>query len=185
MRPHYAPALRAAAIRSGHNLEIMTARIFKVSAAPSVIGIDLVRPMVMRVRPEGKPAPPDAAEYFVKLRIAYHKGVMLRRDFLVSVQQIKSDLIVHLDRKEWAEGRWSREPEDFNEKSCGFAHVARVDDGMVKFNAHSRDSSYKKFAFVIRFLRCNIRKGRARRLKWSVSEFLCCLSKILKMRSGA
>src|SRR5262245_12367430 len=185
MRPHYAPALRAAAIRSGHNLEIMTARIFKVSAAPSVIGIDLVRPMVMRVRPEGKPAPLDAAEYFVKLRIAYHKGVMLRRNFAVSVREVKSDLVIHLDRKERTEGGWGREPENFDKKSCGCALVARMDDGMVKFNAHSRDSSYKKFAFVIRFLRCNIRKGRARRLKWSVSDFPCRLSKTLKMRSGA
>src|SRR5215510_9729270 len=161
MRPHYAPALRAAAIRSGHNLEVMTARIFKVSAAPSVIGIDLVRPMVMRVRPEGKPALPDAAEYFVKLRIAYHKGVMLRRNFAVSVLEVKSDLIIHLHSKERSEGGWGREPENFNKKSRGRALVARVDDGMVKFNAHSSNASYKKSAFVIRFLIGDIRKGRA------------------------
>ena len=102
------------ALWPGHNLEIMTARIFKVSAAPSVIGIDLVRPMVMRVRPELKPAPPDAPENFVKLYFAHQKGVMLRRNISISVGEVQSDIIIRLNRKEWSKGGWSRKPENFN-----------------------------------------------------------------------
>src|SRR4029078_12182355 len=116
-------------------------RVFKVSSAPSVIGIDLVRPMVMRVCPERKPAPPNAPENFVKLHLAHQKGVMLRRNFAVSVVEVQSDLIIHLHRQERSKGSWSRKPENFNKKSCGLALVARVDDGMVKFNAHSCESS--------------------------------------------
>jgi hypothetical protein len=121
----------------------MTARIFKVSAAPSVIGIDLARPMVMRVCPERKPALPDATENFVKLHIAHQKGVMLWRNISISVGEVQSDLIISLNRKEWSKAGWGRKPENFNKKSCGRALVVRVDDGMVKFNAHTRDSSYE------------------------------------------
>src|SRR5262245_16369830 len=121
----------------------MTARIIKVSAAPSVTGIDLVRPMVMRVCPERKPAPPDAPENFVKLHLAHQKGIMLRRNIAVSVGEVQSDLIIHLHRQERSEWSWNRKPEDFNQKSCGRALIARVDDGMVKFNAHSRNPSYE------------------------------------------
>jgi len=139
----------------------MTTRIFKVSAAPSVIGIDLVRPMVMRVCPERKPAPPDAPENFVKLRIAHQKGVMLRRKISISVGEVQSDLIIRLHRKEWSKGGWSWKPENFNKKSCGRALVVRVDDGMVKFNAHTRDSSYENsFRYPISQSQF-IRKGRA------------------------
>jgi len=121
----------------------MTARIFKVSAAPSVIGIDLVRPMVMRVCPERKPALPDATENFIKLHIAHQKGVMLRRNISINVGEVQSDLIISLNRKEWSKAGWGRKSENFNKKSCGRALVVRVDDGMVKFNAHTRDSSYE------------------------------------------
>src|SRR5262245_55871949 len=82
------PALCAVAIGSGHNLKIMAARIFKVSAASSIIGIDLVLPMVMRVCPEWKPAPPNAPQDFIKLHIAHHKGVMLWRNLAVSLVEV-------------------------------------------------------------------------------------------------
>src|SRR5262249_11955988 len=104
----------------------MTARIFKVSAAPSAIGIDLVRLMVMRVCPKWKPALPDAPENFVKFHVAHQKGVMLRRNIAVSVVEVQSDLIIHLHRQERSKGSWSGKPEYFNKKSCGRAFVARV-----------------------------------------------------------
>src|SRR5262245_53572292 len=131
----------AAAIGSGNYLEIMSTRVFKVSSAPSVIGIDLVRPVMMGICPERKPALPDAPENFVKLHFAHQKRVMLRRNFAVSVVEIQSDLIIHLHRQERSKGSWSRKPENFNKKSRGRALVARMDDGMVKFNAHIYDSS--------------------------------------------
>src|SRR5262245_26295566 len=139
------------AIGSGHNLKIMTARIFKVSATSSAIGIDLVRPMVMRVCPERKPAPPDAPENFVKLHLAHQKGVMLRRNIAVGVVEVQSDLIIHLDSQERSEWSWNRKSEDFNKKSCGRALIARVDDGMVKFNAHSRNPSYENSFSLLDF----------------------------------
>src|SRR5262245_30140574 len=102
------------ALWPGHDLEIMTGRIFKVSATPSVIGIDLVRPMVMRVCPERNPALPNAPENFVKLHIAHQKGVMLRRNISIRVGEVQSDIIIRLHRQEWSKGGWSRKPENFN-----------------------------------------------------------------------
>jgi hypothetical protein len=117
--------------------------------------------MVMRVCPERKPALPNAPENFVKLHIAHQKGVMLRRNISISVGEVQSDLIIRLHRKEWSKGGWRRKPENFNKKSCGRALVVRVDDGMVKFNAHTRDSSYENsFRYSISQSQ-NIRKGRA------------------------
>src|SRR5215475_3133250 len=120
----------------------MSTRVFKVSATPSVIGIDLVRLMVMRVRPERKPALLDASENFVKLRFAHQKGIMLRRNLALSAIEVQSDLIIQLHRQERSEGSRSRKPENFNKKSCGLTLVARGDDGVVEFNAHRRDSSF-------------------------------------------
>jgi len=121
----------AAPIGPGNNLEIMSTRIIKVSSAPSVIGIDLVRPMMMRICPERKPALPDSPKDFVKLHFAHKKGVMLRRNLAVGVVEVQSDLIIYLHRQERSKRSRSRKPENFNKKSCGLDLVARVDDGMV------------------------------------------------------
>src|SRR5262245_25608327 len=119
----------------------MPTRVFKVSSTTSVIGIDIVRPMVMGVRPERKPTPPDAPENFVKLHFAHQKGIMLRHNRAVSVVEVQSNFIIHLYSQERSKGSWSRKPENFNKKSRGLSLVARGDDGVVKFNTHSRDSS--------------------------------------------
>src|SRR5215813_4301544 len=148
----------------------MTARIFKVSSAPSVIGIDLVRPMVMRVCPERKPPLPDAPENFVKLHLAHQKGVMLRRNIVVSVGEIQSDLIIHLHSQERSEWSWNRKPEDFNKKSCGRALIARVDDGMVKFNAHSRNPSYENSFSLFDFSKGMSAKAVPGGVKWMYAE---------------
>src|SRR5262245_14889348 len=122
----------------------MSIRVFKVSPTPSVIGIDLVLQMVMGVCPERKPSPLDTPENFVKLHLAHQKSVMLRGNLAVSVVEVQGDLIVHLHRQERSEGNWSRKPENFNKKSRRLALVARWNDGVVKFNAHSLDSTLLK-----------------------------------------
>src|SRR5262249_7417287 len=119
-----------------------------VSSAPSVMSVDLIRQMMMRVRPERKPAPPDAPEDFVKLLFAYQKGVMLRRNLAFSVVEVQSDLIIHPNRQERSTGNWSREPEHYNKKACGLAFAPLGNDGVVKLNAHSHNSFLEKFRFV-------------------------------------
>src|SRR5262245_52679741 len=119
----------------------MSTRVIKVSSAPSVIGIDLVRSMMMGICPERKPALSDALENFVKLHFAHQKSVMLCRNLAVGVVEIQSNLIIHLHRQERSKGSWSGKPENFHKKSCGRSLVARMDDSMVKFNAHNCDSS--------------------------------------------
>src|SRR5215813_3127364 len=107
----------------------MSTRIFKVSPTPSIIGIDLIRPMMMRVCPERKPAPLDAPENFIKLRITHQKRVMLRRNLPVRVVEVQSDLVIQLHRQERSKGSRRRKSENFHKKSCGLALVSRGDDG--------------------------------------------------------
>src|SRR5262245_46171143 len=148
----------------------MAVRIIKVSAAPSVSGIDLVRPMVMRVWPERKPELPDAPENFVKLYLAHQKGIMLRRNIAVSVVEVQSDLIIHPHRQKRSEWSRNRKPEDFNQKSCRRALIARVDDGMVKFNAHSRNPSYENSFSLFDFSKAMSAKTVPRGGEWMYAE---------------
>src|SRR5262245_60669314 len=101
----------------------MSTAVFEVSSVPAVIGIDLVRTMVMRVRPERKPTPMNAPENFVKLHITHQKSVMLRRNFAVGVVEVQSDLIIQLHSHERSKGSWSRKPENFDKKSRGLSLV--------------------------------------------------------------
>ena len=91
----------AAAVRAGDDFEEVTVGVLEVDTASAVVVIDLARLLPPGIGPAGKISIPNPAENLVEFGFADQKGVMLRRDFAVSVHVIEIGSVLGDDDLKW------------------------------------------------------------------------------------
>src|SRR6478672_5351099 len=91
-----------AAVRDGEDLQAVPVGVVPVEAATTVVGVDLVRPVVERVGPPLQSAVPDAGVDLVELLLRDQERVVLRPGLPVVIGHVERDVVADLDDQERA-----------------------------------------------------------------------------------
>src|ERR1051325_1849843 len=126
----------SAAVWPSNDLQVVSVRVFKIKAASIIVLVDLVFLPVIRVSPEGKLTFAYAAEDFVESHFAYEKGVVRPQEIVLGLNEVESNFIVELYSQEKSKLGRLRKSQDVGQKIGGNFLVSRVNDQMVKFDAH-------------------------------------------------
>jgi hypothetical protein len=131
-------SLRGAAVRPGDDFEKMTVGILEVHPAATIVTVDFVGVLSSWIGPMFDRSFANASKDLIELVFAYEKGVVLRRNFSISLVKIERDTVAELDDAKGLEPDRFRQAEDFGEEQRGPLLVTTPDDGVIELHAHVR-----------------------------------------------
>src|SRR6266566_4822204 len=132
-----------AAVGAGDDLEDVAAGVLPVHAPAAVVGVELARPPLARIRPVRQFAGTDPAEDLVEVGFGHQEGVVLRADGTVIVGEVQGDVVAGPHDQERPKRLRVAEPEDLGQEARRLMLVPDSHDGVVQLDTHRDSSQYR------------------------------------------
>ena len=130
--PAGGPALAAAAVGPGDDLQQVTVRVFEVQSAAAVPVVDHPRPGLARIGPVRKVLVADPVKGRIEFFLTHEEGVVLGRDLPGGLGEVQGDIIVGLDHEKMGKPGWRRQAKDARQEGRRPLLVTARDDGVVQ-----------------------------------------------------